>query len=55
MNDCCKKTYLHALKEVRLSIKKLGINNIYELLGMLNIVILNLEVNLEEYCTNEDE
>lgn len=33
MNDCCKET----LEEVRLTIKKLPITNIYEVLGMLNV------------------
>ncbi len=43
MNECCKETYKETLKEVRLSIKKLKLTSIYEVLGMLSIAIFNLD------------
>lgn len=43
MNECCKETYKKTLEELRLTIKKLGITNIHEVLGMLNVAIFNLE------------
>lgn len=48
MNECCKKTYRDTLDEVRISIKKLGITNIYEVLGMLNVAIFNLDNDDEQ-------
>ena len=45
MNECCKETYKKTLEEIRLSIKKLRISNIYEILGMLNVAIISLEEN----------
>lgn len=43
MNECCKETYKKVLEELYNTIKNLKMTNVYEIRGMIRIIIFNLE------------